>query len=250
MRRALLSAVLLLAPTLLAPTVPALAADPGFTPAQRQEIIEIVRQALKSDPSILRDAVGTLQADDQARDQADQKARIAANQKALTANFSDPVAGNPNGDVTLVEFYDPRCPYCRKMLPSLASMIQKDPGLRIVYKDIPVLGPASTMEARAILAAKMQGGYSKMQEALMRDPAQPSDQLIRDTARTLGLDPAKLVADMNSPSVTAQIEANLTLARTLKVDGTPAWVIGQTLVPGAVDEGTLEALIADKRRKG
>ncbi len=245
MRRALLSAVLL-----LAPAVPALAADQSFTPAQRKEIVEIVREALKADPSILRDAVGSLQADDQARDQADEKNRLAANQKALTANFSDPVAGNPNGDVTLVEFYDPRCPYCRKMLPAIASMIQKDPGLRIVYKDIPVLGPASTMETRAILAAKMQGGYTKMQEALMRDPAQPSDQMIRDTARGAGLDPAKLTADMNSPSVTAQIEANLSLARTLKVDGTPAWVVGQTMVPGAVDQGTLEALIADKRHKG
>ncbi len=244
MRRALLLAASLCF------SAPAMAADPGFTPDQRQQIIQIVREALKADPSILRDAVIALRADAQAHDEADSKARIEASRNALMNTPADPAIGNPKGDVTLVEFYDPRCPYCRRMLPAIQALVAHDPNLRIVYKDIPVLGPASTLETRAILAAQRQGGYEKMQAALMHNPAQPTDALIRDTARSLGLDAGKLAADMNSPGVTHQIEANMALAHELKVEGTPVWIVGDTFIPGAVDQPALEAAIAEARHKG
>ena len=231
-------------------SAPALAADPGFTPEQRREIVQIVRDAMKADPSILREAVTSLQAAEQARAEADTRQRIAERRSSLIANAADPVAGNPAGDVTLVEFYDPRCPYCRRMLPSLAAMIQKDRGLRVVYKEIPVLGPASTMESRAILAASRQGAYGRMQQALMTNPAQPSAEMIAQTARSLGLDANRLAADMASPGVTQQIEANMSLARDLKVDGTPVFVVGSTFIPGAVDQAALEAAVAQARRRG
>ncbi len=244
MRRALLlTATLLL-------NAPAVAAEPGFTPEQRQQIIQIVRDALKTDPSILRDAVVALRADAEAHDAADTKARIGASEHALTAASGDPVAGNPRGDVTLVEFYDPRCPYCRRMLPAIQSLIQHDPKLRVVYKDIPVLGPASVLETRAILAAQRQGGYEKMQAALMSNPAQPTDALIRDTAKSLGLDPAKLASDMTGPAVTHQIDANMALAHELKVEGTPVWIVGDAFIPGAVDQAALEQAISAARQKG
>ena len=244
MRRAIL-----LAATLLF-SAPAVAADPGFSPEQRQQIIQIVRDALKTDPSILRDAVVALRADSEAHEEADTKARIGSSQGALTAEPGDPVAGNPRGDVTLVEFYDPRCPYCRRMLPAIQALIQHDPKLRVVYKDIPVLGPASVLETRAILAAQRQGGYEKMQQALMNNPAQPTDGLIRDTAKSLGLDAAKLAADMNGPAVTHKIDVNLALAHDLKVEGTPVWIVGDTFIPGAVDQTALETAIAAARHKG
>ncbi len=244
MRRAIL-----LAATFLL-SAPACAAEPGFTPAQRQQIIQIVRDALKTDPSILRDAVVAMRAEAEAHDEADNKARIGASAHALTAAAGDPVAGNPKGDVTLVEFYDPRCPYCRRMLPAIQALIQHDHKLRVVYKDIPVLGPASVLETRAILAAQRQGGYEKMQTALMGNPAQPTDALIRETARSLGLDPAKLAADMMGSAVTHQIDANLALAHDLKVEGTPVWIVGDTLIPGAVDQAALESAISEARRKG
>ncbi len=227
---------------------PALAADTAFTPDQRREIVEIMRQAMKDDPSILRDAVVALQAADQAREAADLKTQLSEKRQALVADPADPVAGNPKGDLTLVEFYDPRCPYCRRMLPAIAAMLKKDHGLRWVFKDIPVLGPASTMESRAILAAQRQGAYGRMQEALMSNPAQPSTAMIADTARGLGLDPARLAADMDSPSVSRQIAANMALARALKVEGTPVFVVGDTLIPGAVDQASLEAAVAEARQ--
>ena len=243
MRRALLLTASLL-------SVPAIAAEPGFTPGQRQQIIQIVRDALKTDPSILRDAVVALRADAAAQEEADSKARIGSSENALTAAPGDPVAGNPKGDVTLVEFYDPRCPYCRRMLPAIQALIQHDPQLRVVYKDIPVLGPASVLATRAILAAQRQGGYEKMQQALMNNPAQPTDALIRDTARSLGLDATRLAADMNGPAVTHKIDANLALAHELKVEGTPVWIVGDAFIPGAVDQAALESAIAAARHKG
>jgi protein-disulfide isomerase len=235
---------------LIAAVAPALAQTSSFTPAQRQEIVKIVREALKSDPSILRDAVESLQADDSARDAADTKARLIDRQKALTANAADPVAGNPSGDVTVVEFYDPRCPYCRRMVPAIEALLKKDHGIRLVYKDIPVLGPASEAETRAILAAQKQGAYLKMQAALMSTPAEPTPGMLRDTAHGLGLDAAKLAADMNSPAITDKIKQNMSLAHALKVDGTPIFVIGTQMIPGAVDQAALESAVAVARKHG
>ncbi len=239
---------LLLALCLLG-AAPARAQNADFTPAQRQAIIQIVRDALKADPSILREAVTALQADNETRETAATKARIAVDRAQLLAKPGDPVAGNPAGDVTIVEFYDPRCPYCRRMVPTIDALLHKDRGVRLVYKDIPVLGPASVTEAKAILAAQNQGGYLRMQAALMANPAEPTDTMIRDTARSLGLDPGKLAADMNSPAVSGRIQQNLALAHDLKVEGTPVFIVGDQLIPGAMDEGNMETVIAAARKK-
>lgn len=247
MRRTLLC---LIFSGLLATSLPARAEGSAFTPQQRAEIVQIVRDAMKADPSILREAVVALQAKDRAQDEADTRTRVATHHQALTATAGDPVAGNPDGDVTLVEFYDPRCPYCRKMLPAIAALLKADPKLRVVYKDIPVLGPASVMETRAILAAAKQGAYERMQLALMTNPAQPDTAMIRETARTLGLDAGKLITDMESATTTAKIEANLSLAKDLKVDGTPVWFVGEAVIPGAVDQASLAAAVAEARRGG
>jgi protein-disulfide isomerase len=239
----------LLAACLAAASSSALAQSAGFTPEQRAEIVRIVRDALKADPSILREAVTALQADDAAKDAADAKARIAANHDKLYARQGDAVAGNPSGDVSLVEFYDPRCPYCKRMLPALDALLHSDRGVRLIYKEIPVLGPASVTESRAILAAQNQGGYFKMQSALMSSAAEPTDAMIRDAATSAGLDPAKILADMKSPAVSKRLQDNLTLAHELKVEGTPAFVVGNQIVPGAVGEEGLASVIASFRKK-
>lgn len=233
--------------SLLCLASPAVAAD-TFTPAQRMEIIRIVREALKADPSILRDAVTALQAEDQERQTAETRGKVAQHKADIFANPADPFAGDPKGDVTLVEFYDPRCPYCRRMLPALDALLKKDTKLKLVYKDIPVLGPASNLEAAAILAAQRQGGYMKMQQALMKDPATQTLATVKETAARLGLDAAKLEADMKSADVSKQINANLELARTLGVTGTPTFVIGDQVLPGQVDEAQLAAVIAEARK--
>jgi protein-disulfide isomerase len=224
-------------------------ADGAFTPAQRAEIVQIMRDALKSDPSILRDAVTALQEDDASRAEGATRDSIKAHRTDLFDNAGDPVAGNPHGDVTVVEFYDTRCPYCQKMEPALDELIRSDPGVRVVFKDIPILGPASVLGARALLAAQEQGGYQKLRRILMQPGPAPTQTDIIKAAASLGLDTDRLVTAMNSQAVTDRIAANLALAHALDIQGTPALVIGDTLVPGALELADLKQVVADARKK-
>ena len=162
-----------------------------FTPAQRAEIVAIVRDALKQDPSILRDAIVALQADDGERSQEASRAAIAQARPQLVTP-ADPVAGDPHGDVTIVEFFDTRCPYCRKMEPVMESFLAKDHKVRLVYKDLPILGPASVLGTKALLAAQKQDAYVKMREAVMKLP--PDTTLAADRVRGSGAG-AGLAAD-------------------------------------------------------
>ena len=209
-----------------------------------------MREALRTDPSILRDAVLAMQADDGARQEAASRAAIAGSRAALTATAGDPVAGNPAGDVTVVEFYDTRCPYCRRILPTLASLLQQDRGIRLIYKDLPILGPNSMMEARALLAAQRQGGYARLQSVLMQDSGEATPDTVRAAAAKAGLDGARLVQDMQDPAILQRLEANIALARKLGVEGTPALVIGNTVVPGAVELAELQRAVAAARKGG
>ena len=218
-----------------------------FTPQQRAEIVAIIRDSLKQDPSILRDAVVALQADEGERTQQATRAAIAqASGQMVTP--ADPVAGNPQGDVTIVEFFDTRCPYCRRLDPVMDSFLAKDGKVRLVYKDLPILGPASILGTKALLAAQIQGAYSKMRDAVMRLPPDTTLPQLETAARALGLDWARLAHDMEDPAVQAQIDDNLKLAHTLGIQGTPALVIGNDLIPGAVDLPELQKAVAAARR--
>lgn len=238
----------LAAAALLATSAPMAARAGEFTPAQREEIVRIVRDALKSDPSILGDAIAALQAQEKQHAAEATSNALAASRAALLADPADPVAGNPQGNVTLVEFYDPRCPYCRALLPTMDALIKADPKLRVVFKDLPILGPASVLETRALLAAKRQGGYLKLQDVLMHTTGTPTRDSIREAAEHLGLDGARLVADMDDPAISAHIAANVKLAEQLGVQGTPALVIGRQMIPGAVSLAELQDAVAAARR--
>ncbi len=243
--RLLRAAILLVALACVAAMPRAAAAD-QFTPAQRAEIIAIVRDALKHDPSILRDAVTALQADDGARHAAESQAVLAAHRDALVTP-ADPVAGNPHGDVTIVEFFDTRCPYCRRMEPVMEQFLAQDHGVKLVYKDLPILGPASVLGSKALLAAQEQGGYDKLRAAVMQLPPDTTLPMIQTAAERLGLDWGKLLHAMDSPAVQQRIDANLKLARALDIEGTPALVIGDTMVPGALDLAELQKDVAAER---
>jgi protein-disulfide isomerase len=232
----------LLAACLLLPGAPRAQTD-GFTPAQRAEIVRILREALRTDPSILRNAVAALQADEaRAQDRAAQDALAKAG-PALADTQGDPAAGNPHGRVTLIEFYDLHCPYCRRMAPVMQSLLAARPDLRIVYKDIPILGPGSVLGARAVLAAQKQGGYVKLQQAIMAGPSQITEDTLRDAAMQAGLDWVRLRRDMDDPAIQARIDANLALAQQLGIQGTPAYVVGGAMLAGAMPLADLETAI-------
>lgn len=223
------------------------AAAQGFTPEQRQEVISILREALKSDPTILRDAFEAIRtAEAEAREGAQREA-IAAHAEALFRDPADPVLGNRQGDVTLVEFFDVRCGYCKQLHPVREALLRRQPGVRVVLKDLPILGPNSVLAARALLAAQRQGRHAALHDALMRLREEPAEPVLRREAERAGLDWARLRRDMDDPGIQRRLEANTGLARALGIEGTPALVIGGTLVPGAVDLATLEALVEGQR---
>ena len=224
----------------LVPLAPA-GAD-QFTPAQRAEIVQILRNALKQDPSILRDAVDALQ-EDEGNHQRQQLATL----RDKLIDPADQIAGNPHGDVTIVEFFDTRCPYCRKLEPVMASLLAEDHGVRLVYKDLPILGPASVLGSKALLAAQKQGGYEKLRDAIMAAPPQTTEATVQHAATNAGLDWTQLKHDMADPAIQARIDANLKLARTIGIEGTPALVIGSDLLPGAVEMAELKKAVAKAR---
>ena len=238
--------ILLACLALLVATPPARA--DGFTPAHRQEVVAILRDALRTDPSILRDALAGLQADeDRRRDQAahDVLSRLAPK----LVDPADPAEGNPLGDVTIVEFYDTRCPYCRGMLPTMAALLRAEPNVKLVFKDMPILGNASQLESRALLAVQKQGGYFRMQEPVMLSSAPPTRDTLRAEADRQGLDGARMLRDMDDPSIKARLQANIDLARQIGIDGTPAFIIGTQLISGAAELKELQQAVAKARMK-
>jgi protein-disulfide isomerase len=226
--------------------LPAARAD-EFSAAQRAEIIQIVRDALKHDTTILREAVDALQAEEGDRQAAARRSAVAANRDKL-AGPTDPAAGNPAGDVTVVEFFDTRCPYCRRFDPIMASLLAQDAGVRLVYKDMPILGTASLLSAKALLAAQRQGAYEQFRGAIMQMPPDATEETVRGVAERLKLDWPRLARDMQDPAIAVQLDANVSLARDLGIQGTPALVVGETVVAGATDLPELKIAVAEARR--
>lgn len=223
----------------------AVQADQQRLPVDQVE--QIVRDYLLREPEIVYDALQELQRRQAEAAAAQQRAAIADNRDQLLEAPHTPVGGNPDGDVTLVEFFDYRCAYCRRVVPSMQTLLEEDRNLRMVFKDLPVLGPDSVRAAQAALASRLQDGYVPFHFALMA-----ADDLsmagIRAIAKSLGLDPDRLERDMASAEVGAAIEANYALANELGIEGTPAFVIGDQLVPGAVEKARLEQLIREARQ--
>ena len=211
-----------------------------------QQIEKIVREYLLREPEIIYQALEELQRRQAEAEAARQQAAIAENRGDLLNDPASPVGGNPDGDVTLVEFFDYRCAYCRRVVSSMRALLDEDRDLRVVFKELPVLGPDSERAARAALASRRQDGYVPFHFALMA-AEDLSLQGIRAAAEAVGLDPDRLEADMSAPEVNAAIQANYALANELGIEGTPAFVIGTQLIPGAVDKARLEQLIREAR---
>ena len=201
-----------------------------------EQVEKIVREYLLREPEIVYQALEELQRRQAEAEAARQQAAIADNRSELLDAPTSPVGGNPDGDVTLVEFFDYRCAYCRRVVLSMRALLDEDRELRVVFKELPGARPDSERAARAALASRRQGGYVPFHFALMA-----ADDLslegIRAAAEAVGLDADRLEADMASPEVNAAIEANYALANELGIEGTPAFVIGDAVDPGRGRQG-------------
>jgi protein-disulfide isomerase len=221
------------------------AAADAFTPEQRKAIEAVVNDYLTKNPEVLIGAVKKAQAELDRDADAKAAARVAFNRRELYDDPKTPVGGNPEGKVSLVEFFDYRCPYCKEMQPSIEKLSAEDKGLRLVYKEFPILGPVSVTAAHAALAAERQGKYEAFHRAMMAAHGNITNATVFGVAKSVGLDLAQLKRDMQSPEVDKEVAANMKLADAIEVSGTPAFVIGDRLIPGEIDAAALKKLVAD-----
>ena len=227
---------------------PATAAE--FTDAQKTEMGTVIKDYLLKNPEILQQAMAELQ-----RKQAEQQASQASdsikqNADAIYRASADQAEGNLKGKVTVVEFFDYNCPYCKRMLPAMAALLESDKDVRIVMKEFPILGEGSVYASRAAVAAVQQGKYWPFHLALLGAQGRVDQARVLTIAKGLGIDTDKLTKDMQSPAITTMIETNNALAGKLGINGTPAFVIGDKLYPGAIEADQLKTVVAEARAKG
>src|SRR5690606_36021098 len=172
--------------------------------------------------------------------------------EALQTPFPGAEAGNPKGDVILVEFFDYRCPYCRKSHNDLKRLIKEDANLRVVYRDLPILDqqgtePLSRRAALASLAAARQGKYNELHDALFSLPGRLTQEALVSAVRTSGLNETRLATDLAAPALEPELNKNLQLGGNLWLTGTPTYIIGDQIISGAVDYDTLKQAVAKAR---
>lgn len=227
--------------------LPASAQEKSVTPDQKTEIEKIVHDYLVEHPEVIKEAIQALQAKEEQSKADAQTQAVLQNKDALFNDPNTPVAGNPVGDVTVVEFFDYHCPYCKAVAAPLQQLLQEDKGVRLVLKEFPILGDDSVLAAHAALASVEQGKYWQFHQALMEHRGKFDMDVIRTIATKVGLDPAKLAADMGRQQIEPLVSANHDLARTLDVSATPTFVIGDQVVEGAVPLEQLKELIKQAR---
>ncbi|MDA0219184.1 MAG: DsbA family protein [Proteobacteria bacterium] len=223
-------------------------AQEATTTLDREEIELIVRDYIAAHPEIVVEALRDWQRQAEALQAEAAQQALAARAGDLYDDAETPYAGNAQGDVVIVEFFDYRCGYCRHSATDLFALIDSDPGVKVVFKEFPILGEASRLAARAALASREQDLYFPFHQALMQADIGFSEAEIMAVAESVGLDTAQLKADMADPAIDAYLARTDALARELGVNGTPAFVIDGALYPGALDAEDLDQLVAQGRQ--
>jgi len=248
MRKAVLLAAALLfsAPVFAADATPA----PAFTDAQKSEIESIIKDYLVNQhPEVMAEGLQNLQHKEQADAEAKSKSEVNNARDRVYNDPHSPAVGNLKGDLTLVEFFDYSCGYCKMSEEPLEKLIKEDKGLKVIYKDFPILGPVSVEAAKAGLASVKQGKFEAFHNALMSKKDHPTSEMIYATAKDVGLDVEKLKKDMTDSSVLDEINANLKLGQDIGVRGTPMFIIGDNIYPGALQYDQMKQAVTEARAK-
>ena len=217
-----------------------------MAPAQQmtnEQVKQLALEAILENPQIIMQAVAILE--QRERERAASGANTVRLQ--LEQDSNSPNLGNPDGDVTVIEFFDYNCPYCRKAGQTVQELLASDANVRVIYREWPILGADSVFASRAALAARAQGKYEEFHWALMNGEGRASEASILKLARHLDLDVEKLQADMTSPAVEAHIAQSSALARTLGFTGTPAFIVGDRTAPGMLSTDEITAMVAEAR---
>ena len=212
-----------------------------------ERIKELVLEAIRENPGIVFEAAQLFDEQQQAiLDQA--AAQVLETEKATLENDPNaPVLGNPEGDVTVVEFFDYNCPYCRRVKPEMEALLASDTNVRVVYREWPILGDGSVFAARAALASRNQGKYEEFHWAMMGMKERAQEASVIQIAEDIGLDVARLRRDMDAPEVQEHIQTSMRLSQSLGFNGTPSFVIGDSLVPGLITADQMIELVEQAR---
>jgi protein-disulfide isomerase len=225
-----------------------LAAAPPAVPGDKSALGKNIREYLLANPEVLVEAMQELERKQDSQQSAVAQKGVQENQAELFRDADSPIGGNPAGDVVIVDFNDYQCPYCKRTHPAMKSVVAADGKVKVIYKDLPILGEASKIAAVAALASVKQGKHTAFHNALMEFTGKLDRDKVFEIAASVGLDRAQLEKDMEDPKLKRAIERNLELATALGIRGTPAFVIGNQFVPGAVDAAAIKQLIADARK--
>lgn len=228
---------------------PVSAQSAALSDAQKKEVRGLVREYILANPEIITEAVSLLQEKEEKAKASKVVAAINANKASLFTPPEGTVLGNPKGDVTLVEFFDYNCGYCKQVYPTMMETLKEDGKIKLVVKEFPILGPGSVVASQAALASRKQNKYQEFHMAMLGHRGQLNEDSIMKIAADVKIDVKKLREDMKAPEINEILKKNHQLAQELGIEGTPAIVVGETLVPGALQKDHLKELIADARKK-
>jgi protein-disulfide isomerase len=218
---------------------------------QRGEIEQIVREYLVSHPEVLQEAMTELEKRQSVAEAEKHQAAVKDNAKALFSSPRGVVLGNAQGSVTMVEFFDYNCGYCKRAMDDMLTLLKTDPNLKVVLKEFPVLGPGSVEAAKVAVAVRMQDKsgkkYLEFHQKLLGGRGQADQAHALAAAKDSGLDMGRLEKDLASDEVKSTINENFKLAESLGLNGTPSYVIGKDVVIGAVGLDALKEKINTSR---
>jgi protein-disulfide isomerase len=227
-----------------------LAAD-EFSGTQKDEIERIIKDYIISHPEVLQEAIAELDKRQAAADAEKAKVAVASNAETIFNSTRQVVLGNPKGDVTMVEFFDYNCGFCKRAMADMMEMLKDDPKLKVVLKEFPVLGPGSVEAAKVAVAVRMQDKtgkkYLEFHQKLLGGRGQADKARALAVAKEVGMDMSRLDKDMASEEIKASIDESLKLAETLGLNGTPSYVVGGDIVIGAVGLDALRIKVAMAR---
>ncbi len=228
-------------------------AQTQFNPNQRTEIEAILKDYLFKNPDVLRDSLNEMERRQKVEEEL-ARSKAVADQASLIYNSPrQAVLGNPNGKVTLVEFFDYNCGFCKKALGDLAQLVKEEPDLRVVIKDFPVLGPGSVEAAEVATALRSQlkgDKYWQFHQKLLSTKGPVSKVQALATAKEMGADMSKLDKDMADPATRASLQEVMQIADSLQLTGTPSYVLANDVIVGAVGYDALKDKVANVKKCG
>lgn len=220
-----------------------------FSASQKRELKALIRTYLIEEPEVLLEAMEALENKNADATAEQAQTAILSNWDALTKSPNSYIGGNPNGDISIVEFFDYNCGYCKQAMEAVMEVVKADGNIRLVLKEFPILSESSTIASEMAVAALKQGNdkYLTFHTLLMQSKGKLTDDKLTDLATESGLNLEQLQIDMKAPEVQATIEESYMLARAIGIQGTPGFVIGEKLYPGAASAETLKKIVAEAR---